>query len=115
MERVLQNLVANALKHVEKGSGEVKLSAFEKANNIVIEVSDNGEGIPAGYHEKIFDKFARVETKKRGLPTDRGLGLAFCKMAIEAHRGRIWAESEEGKGSKFSFTIPIKNSQVKIR
>lgn len=108
MERVLQNLVANALKHVEKGSGEVKLTAFEKANNIVFEVSDNGEGIPAGYHEKIFDKFARVETKKRGLPTDRGLGLAFCKMAIEAHRGRIWVESESEKGSKFSFVIPIR-------
>jgi len=106
LERIIQNLVSNALKHVEKEIGEVSLSAFRKEDGVYFTVSDNGEGIPAEYHDKIFEKFAQVETKKAGL-AERGLGLTFCKMAVEAHGGKIWVESEVGKGSKFIFIIPV--------
>ncbi len=67
-------------------------------------VSDTGFGIPEADQQKVFDKFARIQREghSRGL----GLGLAFCRLAVEAHGGRIWVESEEGKGSTFAFTLP---------
>ena len=69
---------------------------------------DNGDGLPADYHERIFDKFEQAELKGKGVSVGRsGLGLAFCKMAVEDHGGRIWVESEGiGKGCTFSFVIP---------
>lgn len=75
-----------------------------------INVVDNGEGIPKEYQDKIFDKFMQVETKKLGKKFDTGLGLTFCKLAVEAHGGKIWVESELDKGSTFSFTIPLTKS-----
>lgn len=107
LERITQNLVSNALKHVEKKSGEVTLSAYQKENEIHFIVSDNGAGIPPEYHDKIFEKFVQIETKKLGL-SERGLGLTFCKMAVEAHGGRIRVDSTPGIGSKFTFTIPVR-------
>jgi signal transduction histidine kinase len=75
---------------------------------VVFAVRDAGEGIPAEAFDKIFEKFGQVETRKAGRKMSTGLGLTFCKMAVEAHGGRIWVESEIGKGSTFSFTIPIR-------
>ena len=67
-------------------------------------------GLDAAYHQKIFNKFEQVKLKRRGVSVGTaGLGLAFCKLAVEAHGGLIWVESEgEGKGSTFRFTIPYK-------
>jgi two-component system, NtrC family, sensor histidine kinase KinB len=67
-------------------------------------VQDSGPGIPASEQEHIFDKFIRLQTDR--FPKGIGLGLAFCRLAVQAHGGEIWVESEEGAGSRFIFTIP---------
>ena len=69
-------------------------------------VTDTGEGIPAEAFERIFEKFGQVQSRQAGRKMTTGLGLTFCKMVVEAHGGRIWVESEPGKGSAFSFIIP---------
>ena len=69
-------------------------------------ISDTGQGIPTEYLEKIFDRFSQVNRKQQGKAASVGLGLYFCKLVAEAHGGKIWAESEFGKGSTFYFTIP---------
>jgi signal transduction histidine kinase len=73
----------------------------------VISVSDEGEGIPPEDRERIFEKFGQVESRSAGRKMSTGLGLTFCKLAVEAHGGRIWVDSEIGKGSTFHFTIPL--------
>jgi signal transduction histidine kinase len=70
-------------------------------------VKDDGEGILPEYREKIFDKFVQAERKRVRLRTGTGLGLTFCKMAVELHGGTIKVESEVGKGSAFKFTLPL--------
>ncbi|HWQ11684.1 MAG TPA: ATP-binding protein, partial [Roseiflexaceae bacterium] len=71
---------------------------------LVFWVQDRGIGIPPAYFERIFEKFGQVRGRKvRGT----GLGLTFCKLAVEAHGGRIWVESEEGSGSVFAFALPL--------
>ncbi|HHT9124648.1 MAG TPA: ATP-binding response regulator [Candidatus Brocadiia bacterium] len=108
IQRIILNLLSNAIRHTRRG-GSVSISARvnEDKENIITTVSDTGEGIPRQYWDTIFEKFAQVELSEMGLKSDRGLGLTFCKMAIEAHGGKIWVESEVGKGSAFSFTLPL--------
>ena len=103
LRRVLVNLVANALKFTSRG-GEVKVSVAREGGFVRVSVADNGDGIPPEYHEKIFEKFGQVEGERRKVGT--GLGLTFCKLAVEAHGGRIGVDSEPGKGSTFWFTLP---------
>jgi signal transduction histidine kinase len=71
-------------------------------------VQDSGPGIQAHYQERIFEKFTRVGLKDG--PKGLGLGLAFCRLAVAAHGGRIWVESEPGKGAAFRFTLPLAES-----
>jgi signal transduction histidine kinase len=131
--RILVNLLGNAVKFTPAG-GTITVSArrlerlaqqndpersaqadaihagasAEMApNEVVFAVADTGEGIPEEAFERIFEKFGQVETRAAGRKTSTGLGLTFCKMAVEAHGGRIWVESELDKGSVFSFTIPV--------
>lgn len=104
--RIISNLLNNSLKHSNR-KGTIQVGFQKQENELAVFVQDNGEGIPEPFLEKIFDKFVQADLKKRGLKTDRGLGLTFCKMAVEAHNGRIWAESTIGEGSKFTFTIPL--------
>lgn len=102
----LSNLVKNALQFTEEG-GIVRLNIEEDSGYVKVTVSDNGIGIPARDLPKIFDRFFQVEshlTRKHG---GMGLGLAVAKSMIELHGGRIWAESEEGKGSTFTFLLPV--------
>lgn len=111
LERVLQNLLSNALRHVESGSGEVSLAAVEDNGKALFSVSDNGRGVAAGFHRKIFEKYEQagnsaVVTGKGQHGKNKGLGLHFCKLAVEAHGGEIWVESEEGQGSRFCFSMP---------
>jgi signal transduction histidine kinase len=106
VSRVLDNLIGNALKYTEAG-GQVCLQANGNGRVVLVQVQDSGEGIPAAELETIFDKYAQVvgETGQARRP-GTGLGLHFCRLAVEAHGGRIWAESRPGAGSTFSFTLP---------
>ena len=85
----------------------MQLSARLDGDGILFTVADNGPGIPREYHELIFRKFEQVRTPNAPRVRSSGLGLTFCKMGVEAHGGRIWVQSEEGKGSAFHFRLPL--------
>jgi len=102
-ERILINLISNAMDYTP-ASGRITLKADPDDRKVRFEVRDDGLGIPEEMHEKIFEKFSQGQ---KGRPkSSSGLGLTFCKMAVEAHGGRIWVESELGQGSAFIFTLP---------
>jgi PAS domain S-box-containing protein len=109
ISRVLVNLLSNALKFTPSG-GQVSITAERRREEdrrfVKVEVRDTGIGIPEGCHEKIFDKFAQVETRREGKTRGTGLGLAICRRIIDAHQGEIWADPESTKGSTFRFTLP---------
>jgi PAS domain S-box-containing protein len=102
---VLTNLVSNAVRYTPPG-GKVKLEASERENEILISVTDRGKGIPHEAREAIFEKFVQIKQPSETTPGSVGLGLAIAREVVEAHGGRIWVESEVGKGSTFSFTLP---------
>ena len=104
IRRVLVNLVTNAIKYSPR-LGRVRITASQREEALKFSVIDQGPGILPQYQGRIFDKFARVQYE--GAPTGVGLGLAFCRLAVEAHGGRIWVESAPGQGSTFSFTLPL--------
>ena len=108
MVRVIINLLENAIKYTPEG-GTVTLSTRIQGDVAQISILDSGPGIPADMKDRIFDKFNRV--KYRNAPQGVGLGLAFCRLAVNEHGGRIWVESELGNGSEFIFTLPL-NSQI---
>lgn len=102
--RVLENLLHNAIKYSYPG-GFVEVRGAEKEGMVWCAVVDHGVGIPKVELERIFDKFSQLH--RPSAPRGSGLGLAFCRLAVEAQHGRIWVESEEGKGSSFYFALPI--------
>lgn len=101
--RVLTNLLENAVKHTPAGS-TIYLGARLEGNQVIMWVQDNGPGIPPDERERIFDKFSRLHG--RGGPKGLGLGLAFCRLAVEAHGGQIWVDDGPEGGSNFKFTLP---------
>ena len=102
--RVVGNLLLNAFKHTAQ-DGEITLALAAEAGYARVSVVDNGHGIPAEFHEKIFEKFSQVELRHKVAGT--GLGLAFCKLAVETHGGLIGVASEPGQGSTFWFKLPV--------
>lgn len=106
IRRVIINLLDNALKYSSDGQ-IIKISVREVQGDdeVIISISDQGPGIPEEFRMAIFDKFRRVQdgSGRKGL----GLGLAFCRLAVEAHKGRIWVDSEENSGARFSIKIPL--------
>ena len=111
IKRVIGNLVQNSLTH-SATAVTLQLSARREGEGILFTESDNGPGIPPEYHEVIFRKFEQVRTPNVPRTRSSGLGLAFCKMAVEAHGGRIWVQSAgSGQGSAFHFYLPLKPSQ----
>ena len=124
VQQIIANLVDNALKHTPE-AGCVKLvaephfwerrsaeaaptkerrrSGANRPNSVMVCVSDTGTGIAAEYHQEIFEEFVRVDPSSSGM----GLGLAITKRLIQAHRGKVWVDSEIGRGSSFSFLLPI--------
>lgn len=106
--RVVQNLVTNAVKLTPPG-GDVHVSLQSKDNGLRVEVSDHGPGIAAEHHPKIFEKFGQLDTNVRQSIPSSGLGLYFCKLAVEAHGGRIGVDSEVGQGSTFWFELPLRD------
>jgi signal transduction histidine kinase len=109
---VLNNLLTNAIKFTEP-RGRIAVSAETHDGELQVHVADTGVGVPAGDLELIFDRFYQVEphlTRKHG---GLGLGLAIAKGMVEMHGGRIWCESVEGQGSRFTFSLPINGPRVK--
>ncbi|MGD8822177.1 MAG: GAF domain-containing protein, partial [Anaerolineales bacterium] len=107
LQRVLVNLIDNALKFTpEGGSVEIRTRA-DSNENVVIEIADSGPGIPEEFRERIFDRFSQVPGRT-GRRRGTGLGLSFAKLAVDAHGGKIWIEDNDGGGSVFAITLPIK-------
>jgi len=103
--QVVINLISNAVKFTDDGS--VTCRVLQKQNELVISVIDSGMGIAPEDQPKVFEKFKQVGDTLTDKPKGTGLGLPICKQIVEHHGGRIWVESEIGKGSTFSFTLPI--------
>ena len=104
---VLTNLVENAVKFADDNTN-ISIIAEQKAKEVIISVADEGIGIPSELHQKIFERFFQGNGRKAGRRKGAGLGLAICQGIVETHGGRIWVESRVGKGSKFSFSLPLK-------
>jgi len=92
--------------HTHKG-GTIKVAAMAQGNWVEVNVSDTGEGIPAKDLPNIFERFYRVDKSRARVTGGSGLGLTIAKRLVEAHGGKITVQSELGKGSRFSFTLPI--------
>lgn len=109
--RVVINLVGNAIKFASN-EGKVRIEVRQDDHYGKISVTDTGPGIPPEYHEKVFEKFGQVETIRKGKHYSTGLGLAFCKLAVEAHGGRIGVDSRVGRGSTFWFLLPAETQRA---
>jgi len=103
---VLTNLVENAIKFSPQG-GAIIIKGKTSGNEVLVTVVDEGIGIPLRDQNRVFDRFYRVEASSARPARGTGLGLYICKSLVEAHGGRIWVESEPGKGSLFTFSLPI--------
>jgi len=106
--QVVINLISNAAKFTTSGS--VTVAAGESGGEITVSVTDSGIGIALADHQKVFEKFKQVGDTLTDRPRGTGLGLPICREIVEHHGGRIWVESELGKGSTFSFTIPAQTA-----
>lgn len=109
LEEVFRNLLTNATKYSPPGS-EIRLEVGVRANSVVVTVKDEGIGIPADQLERIFEGFYRATNLKGRDPGGMGLGLYICREIMQRHRGRIWAESSEGKGATFYVELPVNQS-----
>ncbi len=105
LRRILANLMANAIKHTRRG-GYIDFRAWKQDDAFVLSVRDDGEGIPEVDQKRIFNAFEQSRHTVHDR-YDTGMGLTFCKLAVEKHGGRIWVESKVGRGSTFYFTIPV--------
>ena len=103
IRRVITNLLENASKYSPVGN-TIEVGARRDGNQVQVWVQDHGPGIPASEHERIFDKFIRLRTENG--PRGLGLGLAYCRLAVQEHSGKIWVESKLGVGSRFIFSLP---------
>jgi PAS domain S-box-containing protein len=106
IRQVLENLLSNAIKFSNANS-QTLVKGYQKDSDIIIEVIDQGQGIRNEELEKLFNPFQQASTRPTAGETGTGLGLAIVKKIIELHQGKIWVESNLGKGSKFSFSLPL--------
>jgi PAS domain S-box-containing protein len=111
MQRILVNLLMNAVKYSPSGA-DITVGIEEIGQFLRISITDRGPGIPEEFRTKIFEKFGQVTKKGHERRGSTGLGLTFCKMAIEAHGGSIGVDSEEGRGSSFWLTLPLHASLI---
>ncbi len=110
ISQLLQNLIGNAVKYRGDAPPKVHVSAQSTGGEWTITVADNGIGIEAKHHDKIFEVFRRLHGQ--GKYPGTGIGLAVCRRIVDRHGGRIWVESDAGKGSTFYFTIPKRRSEA---
>jgi signal transduction histidine kinase len=109
---VLRNLVSNAIKFTNPG-GHIDIRTEQTTSTLTVIVSDNGVGIASEKANKLFEISHRTTTTGTANEKGTGLGLLLCKEFVERHSGKIWVESETGKGSDFKFTLPIIYQSVK--
>ena len=102
---VVFNLIDNALKYV-KGTPQIKITLSAKDQKVILQVADNGIGIPAEFQEKIFEKFFRVPAEMGVKANGHGLGLSYVAKVIQQHGGTIRVDSEQGQGSIFTIELP---------
>ncbi len=114
--QVLVNLISNAVKFTDEGQVKIGVKTLPfpiisgpsaHRRQLIFYVEDTGIGIPKEYQERIFEKFQQVETAQSGKPPGTGLGLPICREIVAHHKGKLWLESEPGKGSTFAFTVPV--------
>ena len=114
VRRVLENLISNAIKFTRSDGGRIVVGVDQNGRGAVLSVTDNGEGIPVEQHKRIFEKFGQTEAgSKRQNST--GIGLAFCRLAVEAHGGKIGVRSAPGEGSTFWFSLASRESMISQR
>ncbi len=106
IEQVLRNLIENAVKYSPEGS-EIVIAGAVKKDKVVISVKDSGIGIPPEHHDRVFERFYRVDSPLARRTGGSGLGLSITRGHVEAHSGEVWLESTVGKGSKFYFSLPL--------
>src|SRR6266581_958786 len=104
--RVFSNLCDNSLRHTPAG-GTVTIDAIQRENQLVVSVTDNGEGMPTGALPRVFDRFYRVDFSRQAVTGGSGLGLAIVRAIVEAHGGTIWAEKAPNSGARLVFTLPL--------
>jgi len=109
IERVMQNLIDNAIKFTPSG-GKVTISSYvdDDTNSLFVSVADNGNGIPEGV--KLFEKFSKGGQEERG----SGLGLAFCRMALEAHQQKIWVARSTNEGTTLTFSLATQSDDANL-
>jgi len=104
--RVFSNLCDNALRHTPPG-GTVTIDAMQRGNQLLVSVTDSGEGIPTGALPRVFDRFYRADSSRQAMTGGSGLGLAIVRAIVEAHGGTIWAENVPNSGARLVFTLPL--------
>src|SRR5437764_1481467 len=115
IKRVVGNLIQNALTHSSRAV-TLQLTVRRDGDGVLFTLADNGPGIPSEYHEIIFRKFEQVKTPNAPRVRSSGLGLAFCKLVVESHGGRIWVQSAgEDQGSSFHFLLPVRPPSAVVR
>jgi signal transduction histidine kinase len=108
------NLISNAAKFCVDNQGHIVITVSLDPEQLTVHVMDNGIGISDANQRVIFEDFRQIAHATRGRPHGSGLGLAITKRIVEFHGGRIWVDSELGKGSTFSFTLPRKVFQIEV-
>jgi len=111
IRRVFQNLLSNAIKFTPEG-GDVRIEISPSACEVRVAVTDSGPGIAPEFHQRIFEKFGQVDDRRNRQGT--GLGLTFCKLAVEAHGGHIGVDSEVGQGSTFWLALPLPDAAAPV-
>src|SRR5262249_14685582 len=109
VRQVVLNLLSNAIKFTPEG-GRIDVGAVPKDGLVEVSVSDTGIGIAPEDQEKVFEEFRQVGTAAKKIE-GTGLGLTLCRKFVELHGGRIWVKSQEGVGSTFTFTIPVRRAE----
>lgn len=114
LAEVLQNLLDNAIQYTPPG-GQIMVAASANGDEVTFTVTDTGIGIPKADQPRIFERFYRVDVARSREVGGTGLGLSIAKHLVEAHGGRIWVDSEVGRGSQFHFTVPVFNANAAAR
>lgn len=107
VSRVISNLLLNAIDYSPEGSEIILKAVYDgDRHEAIVSVSDHGTGVPDEFKDKIFDKFFQIKSAQRQMKVTTGLGLAFCRLVVNAHGGSIWVEDTENGGATFKFTLP---------